>query len=131
MFGVTNVSNRHCTVTGCKKVATTVIGDTKYKYNLRNLFVCDEHLKELYDTLQNQFTDHSKTVDEQNNEGNTKGQTAINDYLTALYDNNGVISKAKMVEICVKHGIDIPEETPNMKTLMEMLFKDELNQEEL
>lgn len=120
MFGVTNVSNRHCTVTGCKKVATTVIGDTKYKYNLRNFFVCDEHLKELYDTLQNQFTDHSKTVDEQNDTGNTKYQELTKSYIKLLYDANGMLSKAKLEEFCKDNGIEVEEGT--MKKYMESIF---------
>ena len=67
------------------------------------------------------------TLNEQNNNSGTNSQSAIKDYLNALYDSNGTISKAKMIEICQKHGIEISEETPNMKTLMEMLFKEELN----
>ena len=35
MFGITEVTSRHCIAQGCKKSATHVIGNIKYKYNLK------------------------------------------------------------------------------------------------
>ena len=126
------LNKRRCDIHySCKNISEYYIGDKTKPQDPHNFYLCYEHLELLYNELSKRYSNELKgTLNERNNQGNTKGQTAINDYLTALYDNNGVISKAKMAEICAKHGIDIPEETPNMKTLMEMLFKDELNQEE-
>lgn len=126
-FGITKIPNtRHCSVPGCKKNATHSIGNTKNYYQLKNLFLCDEHLEMLYTELSKKYAQAMKdTLDERNIDDDINSRLVIKDYLNALYDSNGTMSKAKMIEICQKYGVEIPEETPNMKTLMEMLFKDE------
>lgn len=120
MFGITNVSNRHCTVVGCKKTATTVIGDTRYKYNLKNLFLCDEHLQELYNELINveAFKQPTSTV---NNDDSIKGQEIIKSYLKLIYEANGMLSKAKLVEFCKDNGIEVPDDA-TIKKYMEIIF---------
>jgi len=122
MFGVTNVSNRHCSAVGCKKNATYVIGNTKYKYNLKNLFLCDEHLKVVYDKLKQMYGEAFKpTVDEQNSESGINGQELLKGYVKLVYEANGMLSKAKLIEFCKDNGIEVPEEA-NMKKIMECIF---------
>ena len=125
------LNKRRCDIHyNCKKTAEYYIGDKTRPQDPHNYYLCDEHLELLFYELAKKYNINIQAfegmLDKQSANGGTNTQSAIKDYLIALYDSNGVISKAKMVEICQKHGIDIPEETPNMKTLMEMLFKDEL-----
>jgi hypothetical protein len=121
MFGITDVTSRHCIAQGCKKSATHVIGNTKYKYNLKNLFVCDEHLEELYNQLINQFGGDSKPVEQRNNEDNIKGQELLKGYVKLIYEANGMLSKAKLAEFCKENGLEV-EEDLGMKKYMEILF---------
>lgn len=121
MFGVTDVTSRHCIAQGCKKSATHVIGNTKYKYNLKNLFVCDEHLEELYSQLINQFGGDNKPVEQRNNEDNIKGQELLKGYVKLIYEANGMLSKAKLMEFCKENGLEV-EEDLGMKKYMEILF---------
>jgi len=114
----------------CKSVAEYYIGDKNKPQDPHNYYLCHEHLELIFKSLANKYNvnvePQNGALNEQNSEGGTNTQSTIKDYLNALYDNNGVISKAKMIELCQKHEIEIPEETPTMKALMEMLFKDEL-----
>lgn len=121
MFGITDVTSRHCIAQGCKKSATHVIGNTKYKYNLKNLFVCDEHLEELYKQLINQFGGDNKPVEQRNNEDNIKGQELLKGYVKLIYEANGMLSKAKLMEFCKENGLEV-EEDLGMKKYMEILF---------
>lgn len=121
-FGVAKISNRHCSVIGCKKNATYVIGNTRYKYNLKNLFLCDEHLKIAYKQLKQMYGEAFKsTVDEQTNEDNTDSKELLKDYVELVYEANGMLSKAKLVEFCKDNGIEVPDEA-NMKKIMECIF---------
>lgn len=122
MFGVTKVSNRHCSVLGCKKNATHVIGNTKYPYNLKNLFLCDEHLEVAYDKLKQMYGEPFKpTVNERNNESGINGQELLKGYVKLIYEANGMLSKAKLIEFCKDNGIEVPEEA-NMKKIMECIL---------
>lgn len=121
MFGITEVTSRHCIAQGCKKSATHVIGNIKYKYNLKNLFVCDEHLEVLYEALRNQFTDDSEPLEQRNNEDDIKGQEVLKGYVKLIYEANGMLSKAKLMEFCKENGLEV-EEDLGMKKYMEILF---------
>lgn len=124
------LNKRRCGIHyNCKQTAEYYIGDKNKPQDPHNYYLCAEHLELIFNELAKRYNinveQQNGTLNEQNDNGNANSQSAIKDYLNALYDSNGTISKAKMAEICKEHGIEIPEETPNMKTLMEMLFKDE------
>lgn len=121
------LNKRRCGIHyNCKNIAEHYIGDKNKPQDPHNYYLCYDHLELLYKELSKMHADTFKgALNEQNNEDNINSQSAIKDYLMALYESNGTISKAKLIEICEKHGVEIPE-SPNMKTLMEMLFKDEL-----
>lgn len=121
-FGISSISNRHCKVQGCGKLATVVVGNMRYRYNLKNLFLCDGHLKVLYEELNKTYGEPIKpTVDERTDEVDIKGQELLKDYIKLVYEANGMLSKAKLIEFCTENGIAVPEEA-NMKKIIECIF---------
>jgi hypothetical protein len=122
MFGITSVSNRHCSVLGCKKNATHVVGNTKYPYNLKNLFLCEEHLDVLYNELTKMYGEAFKgTLNESKVDSNVNGQELLKSYVKIIYEANGMLSKAKLTEFCNDNGIEVPDEA-NMRKIMECIF---------
>lgn len=131
-FGVGKVLGRRaCGMYSCKDIAKVFIGDKKQQHAVKNFFLCDKHanivMEELAKIYNIDIQAFKGTLDEQNAKGGANTQSTINDFLKASYDSNGTISKAKLMEICQKNGIEMPEEIPNMKGLMELMFKDELD----
>lgn len=120
-FGIVKIpGHRHCVALGCKKIASIAIGDTKNYYNLKNMFLCEEHAQELLSELLNLSGEIKPTVSE-NSKSEAKYQEVIKGYLKLLYDGNGITSKAKLLDLCSKHDIEASEDM-SMKNIMELIF---------
>lgn len=121
MIGITEIKNKHCSAVSCHNPAVIAIGDKRYAHNLKNLFVCEEHLKNVYEELKERYSDNLEhTADEQNTEDSINGQELLKGYVKLVYEANGMLSKAKLAEFCTDNGIEVEEGT--MKQYMEAIL---------
>lgn len=121
MIGITEITNKHCSSVSCHNPAVIAIGDKRYAHNLKNLFICEEHLQNVYEELKERYSDNLEpTIDERNTEDNTNGQELLKGYVKLVYEANGMLSKAKLAEFCTDNGIEVEEGT--MKQYMEAIL---------
>lgn len=121
MIGITEITNKHCSVVSCHNPVVASIGDKRYAHNLKNLFLCEEHLKSVYKELKERYFDVIEPIlNERNTEDNIKGQELLKGYVKLVYEANGMLSKAKLAEFCIENGIEVEEGT--MKQYMEAIL---------
>lgn len=121
MIGITEITNKHCSVVSCHNPAVVSIGDKRYAHNLKNLFICEEHLKNVYEELKERYSDNLEPIlNERNAEDNINSQELLKGYVKLMYEANGMLSKAKLAEFCIENGIEVEEGT--MKQYMEAIL---------
>ena len=118
-------NHRRCSMHyNCKNIATHYIGDKSKPQDPHNYYLCDEHLKLISDLLNINVEPQNTALNEQTNDNGISHQELIKSYLNALYDNNGMLSKAKLIEFCKEHKIELPDkpEELNTKGFLEIIF---------
>ena len=121
MIGITEIKNKHCTAVSCHNPAVIAIGDKRYSNSLKNIFVCEEHLKTVYEELKERYSDDLEpTLNEQSTDDSVNSQELLKGYVKLVYEANGMLSKAKLAEFCTDNGIEVEEGT--MKQYMEAIL---------